>query len=165
MPSAYTYMERSFLSGEMRRERLMSWRRGPAVVPIAHPTRPGRARSLGYKAKQGVVVVRARVRRGGRRKMRFSGGRKTKHMGINRMTPAKSIQRIAEERAGTRYPNMEVVNSYWVAEDGHYHWYEVILADRVHPSVQANPTLAAIVSRRGRAHRGLTSAGRMGRGL
>jgi large subunit ribosomal protein L15e len=35
---------------------------------VPHPTRPDKARRLGYKAKQGYVVYRVRVRRGGRKK-------------------------------------------------------------------------------------------------
>jgi ribosomal protein L15E len=48
-------------------------------------------------------------------------------MGKNRITPAKSLQRIAEERASVKYPNMEVLNSYWVGHDGRQKWFEVIL--------------------------------------
>ena len=32
------------------------------------PSRPDKARRLGYKAKQGFVIYRARVRRGGRKR-------------------------------------------------------------------------------------------------
>ncbi|RXL68140.1 50S ribosomal protein L15e, partial [Citrobacter sp. AAK_AS5] len=77
-----------------------------------------RARALGYKAKQGIVVARVKVRRGGRKKSRYERNRKTSKIGVNSMTMAKSIQRIAEERAGRRFRIMEVLNSYWVAEDG-----------------------------------------------
>lgn len=160
MASAYSRMADSFRERSLRFERLQQWRKGPAAVRIARPTRLDRARRLGYRPKPGVVVVRARVRRGGRRKMRFRGGRKTKHMGVNRATPAKSIQRIAEERVSRKYPNMEVLNSYWVAEDGKHQWYEVILVDRSHPAVRADPQLGAVAARRGRAFRGLTRAGR-----
>jgi len=34
----------------------------------SRPSRPDKARRLGYKAKQGYVIYRARVRRGGRKK-------------------------------------------------------------------------------------------------
>ena len=36
---------------------------------MQHPSRPDKARRLGYKAKQGYVVYRVRVRRGGRKKL------------------------------------------------------------------------------------------------
>ena len=34
----------------------------------SRPSRPDKARRLGYKAKQGYVIYRVRVRRGGRKK-------------------------------------------------------------------------------------------------
>jgi large subunit ribosomal protein L15e len=79
----------------------------------------------------------------------------------------KSIQRIAEERAARKYPNMEVLNSYWVGEDGKHKWYEVILIDPCHPAIKADPQLNWLCTgkHRGRAFRGLTSAGKKGRGL
>jgi large subunit ribosomal protein L15e len=122
---------------------------------------------LGYKAKQGFVVARARVRRGGLRKPRFRAGRRPKRQGLNKITMAKSIQRIAEERVSRHYPNMEVLNSYWVGEDGRFKYYEVILVDPSHPAIASDPNLrwVAEAPHRDRAGRGLTSAGRKGRGL
>ena len=148
-------------------ERLQQWRREPAVVRIERPTRLDRARALGYKPKQGIVVVRVRVRRGGLRKQRPKNSKKPATLGVNKITMGKSIQRIAEERAARRYPNMEVLNSYWVGEDGKHKWYEVILIDPCHPANKADPQLNWLCTgkHRGRAFRGLTSAGKKGRGL
>lgn len=148
-------------------ERLQVWRREGSVVRIERPTRIDRARSLGYKAKQGIIVARIRVRRGGRSKPRYVRGRRTARMGMRRMTPAKSLQRIAEERASRKFPNMEVLNSYWVGEDGRYKWFEVILVDGHHPSIQSDRNLAWLTdpAHRGRAERGKTSAGTKGRGM
>ena len=86
-------------------------------------------------------------------------------MGVKKITPAKSIQRIAEERASRKHPNLEVLNSYWVGEDGKSKWYEVILMDRSHPSIQSDPELNWICdpSNRGRAFRGKTSAAKKSR--
>ena len=88
-------------------------------------------------------------------------------MGVRKKTPAKSLQRIAEERASRKFPNMEVLNSYWVGEDGRHRWYEVILVDGHHPAIRTDPHLSWVAERghRGRAERGLTSAGRKGRGM
>ncbi|OPZ42307.1 MAG: 50S ribosomal protein L15e [Euryarchaeota archaeon ADurb.BinA087] len=88
-------------------------------------------------------------------------------MGVNRMTAGKSLQRIAEERASVKYPNMEVLNSYWVGQDGKQKWFEVILVDGHHPSIKADRNLAWLNNpvHRGRAERGKTSAGRKGRGM
>ncbi len=146
-------------------ERRIKWRREPPVVRVDHPTRIDRARSLGYRAKQGITVVRVRVRKGGMRKSRYIRGRRTKRMGMHKITPKKSIQRIGEERAAKRYPNMEVLNSYWVGEDGKHKWHEVILVDPSHPAIKNDKKLSWITNpaHKGRAYRGKTSAGKKGR--
>ncbi len=172
-PSAYRYMARSFratLGDEgagLRHERLLSWRRDHTVTRLEHPTRLDRARAVGYRAKGGYVIARVRVRRGGQNKRAIIAGRRPKHKGILRMTLAKSLRRIAEERAAKHYPNLEVLNSYWVGEDGKQKFYEVILVDPVHPEILADPKIAWIADppHKGRAYRGLTSAGTEGRGL
>lgn len=147
--------------------RLQEWRREPSITRIEHPTRLDRARSLGYKAKQGIIVARVKVRRGGRRKSRYIRGRRTKHMGMHRITPGKSIQRIAEERAGRKFPNMQVLNSYWVGEDGKHKWYETILVDTSHPVIKSDKNLRWMsrANQKGRVFRGKTSAGMKGRGM
>jgi len=93
--------------------------------------------------------------------------RKPSKAGIKKITMGKSIQRIAEERVDRRHPNMEVLNSYWVGEDGRHKWYEVILVDRSHPQILADKELSFVAgpSHRSRAQRGKTSAGKRGRGL
>lgn len=148
-------------------DRMQVWRREGSVTRIDRPTRIDRARALGYKAKQGIAVVRVHVRRGGRRASRYVRARRSARMGKNSSTPGKSIQRIAEERASSRYPNMEVLNSYWVGQDGKLKYYEVILVDGHHPSIQSDKNLAWLANptHRGRAERGKTSAGRKGRGM
>lgn len=150
--------------GELWKQRLILWRREPATVKVKHSTRIDRARSLGYKAKQGVFIVRQRVKRGGHRRETYRGGKRTKRMGVN-LPLRKSYQIIAEERAQRKYPNCEVLNSYFVAKDGIYSWYEIIMVDRAHPSVLASKELRNVVLEKGRVHRGLTSAGRKSRGM
>jgi len=153
--------------GELMKQRLVKWRREPSVVRIEKPTRLDRARSLGYKAKQGVIVVRVRVRKGGRRKPRPDSGRRPKRMGVYGFAPAKSLRLIAEERAARKYPNLEVLNSYYVGEDGRYKWFEVILVDPNHPAIRNDPDLKWVAEKanRRRVFRGLTSAGKKMRGL
>ena len=131
---------------EVMMERAIVWRREPSSVRIDKPTRLDRARSLGYKAKHGIIVVRTRVRRGGRRKLRPVMGRRQKRMGVKKFTPAKSKQLIAEERTARKYPNMEVLNSYWVWQDGRYKWYEVILVDPNHPAIKSDKDLGWIAN-------------------
>lgn len=151
---------------KITRSRMRGWGRGPAIVRVPKPTKPSRARALGYKAKQGVVVVRVRVRKGGRRKPRPVRGRKPKRMGVTKFTPAKSLQWIAEERAARKYPNLEVLNSYRLGSDGKHEYFEVIMVDPHHPVVGSDPELSRIgLCGRGRVYRGLTMAGKKSRGL
>jgi large subunit ribosomal protein L15e len=149
------------------KQRIMEWRRQPTVVRIDKPTRLDRARALGYKAKPGVIVVRVRVRKGGLNRPRPRKGRRPKRMGVYGYAPAKSTRLIAEERAARKYPNLEVLNSYYVAEDGEYKWYEVILVDPHHPAICKDEDLGWICEKqhRRRVFRGLTSAGKKMRGL
>lgn len=150
-----------------QQQRLIQWRDEDNFLRVEKPLRLDRARSLGYKAKLGYTVVRAKVRRGGLRKPDFRGGRKASARGIVKITAKKNVQRIAEERTGKRFPNMEVLNSYWVGEDGKYHYFEVILVDPSHPSIMADPKINWITnpSTSRRVLRGKTSAGQRGRGL
>lgn len=151
--------------GELWRDRLVEWRREPSLVTVDNPTRIDRARSLGYKAKNGFTIVRGRIRRGGRKRRRPKGGRRPKRAGQSKFSPSKSHQRIVEERASRKYPNLEVLNSYRVAEDGSHKWFEVIMVDPDHPEIQSDDDISWIADERGRAERGKTSAGNRGRGL
>ncbi|NPB01956.1 MAG: 50S ribosomal protein L15e [Methanopyri archaeon] len=171
--SMYKYMREAWKRpkdsyvAEAQKERLPKWRKGPAVKRIKRPTRIERARRLGYKAKPGYVVVRVRVPKGGRRKPRPKKGRRPKRMGKNKFSPKKSKQWIAEERAQRKFPNLEVLNSYWVGEDGQYKYYEVIMVDPNHPQIKSDPRINWICQRsqKGRVFRGKTGAGKKGRGL
>lgn len=152
---------------QLQWERKQQWRQEGALERIDRPTRIDRARSLGYKAKQGVVLVRSRVRKGTARKSRFRAGRRSTRQGVRRIGRTKNTQRIAEERTSRKYPNLRVLNSYWVGEDGSNRWFEVILVDPHHPAIQNDQDLNWICepSQQNRAFRGLTSAGRQARGL
>ncbi|HLC66461.1 MAG TPA: 50S ribosomal protein L15e [Candidatus Nanoarchaeia archaeon] len=148
------------------RERLIQWRAEPVTVRIAHPTRLDRARSLGYKAKGGFVIVRQCVRSGGRQKPKFSRGRKPSKMRrINII--GMSYQWIAEQRAARKYPNLEVLNSYFVAKDSKSKWYEIILIDPHHPEILSDVQLRGLTKRAhaNRVFRGLTASGKRSRGL
>lgn len=153
------------LSKELRQLRLINWRRGPAVVRIRRPTRLDRARALGYRAKQGIFVVRVKVLRGGRRRERpLKKGRRSKRA-TGRKLVKKNYLWICEERANRRYRNCEVLGSYPLLKDGRYYFAEVILIDREHPMVKKDLKLRNIAKKRGRTFRGLTSQGRKSRGL
>src|SRR6056297_4363938 len=150
---------------ELQWQRKQEWRNQGAIERVDRPTRLDKARSQGYKAKQGVVVARVSVRKGGARKQRHKAGRRTKRQGVNRIGRRKSIQRIAEERASRKYRNLRVLNSYWVGEDGSQKWFEVILVDPNHPAIENDDDLKWIcdATHTNRAFRGKTSAGQRGR--
>jgi large subunit ribosomal protein L15e len=48
--------------------RTWEYRQLPAIHRCTRPSRPDKARRLGYKAKQGFVIYRVKVRRGGRKR-------------------------------------------------------------------------------------------------
>jgi large subunit ribosomal protein L15e len=152
---------------ELQWQRKQEWRQQGAIERIERPTRLDRARSLGYKAKQGVVLARVSVRKGSARKQRHEAGRRTKRQGVNRITRTKNLQRIGEERATRKFTNLRVLNSYWVGEDGSQKWFEVIMVDPNHPAIESDDDLSWICedTHDGRALRGLTSAGQRNRGL
>ncbi|MEM4152672.1 MAG: 50S ribosomal protein L15e [Candidatus Pacearchaeota archaeon] len=171
MRSAYSYISELWKRpkeslGKLWRERLIEWRKSETVVRVDKPTRLDRARALGYKAKPGFVIVRVRVRRGGHKRPRPRAGRRSKRMTI-RKTLKMNYRWIAEQRAARKFPNLEVLNSYWLAKDGNYAWYEVILVDPNRPEIKADKNIGWIASKKhkGRVFRGLTSAARKSRGL
>ena len=129
---------------EELKKRLIEWRKQPTVIRIEKPTKIYKARMLGYKAKQGIIVVRVRVRKGKMERERPDSGRRPKRMGTTRLTIKKSLRWIAEEKAQRKFPNLEVLNSYYVAEDGKYKWYEVIMVDPYHPAIKSDKNLSWI---------------------
>jgi len=117
------------------RDRVIGWRKQAAVTRIDKPSRLQRARRLGYKAKQGIIVVRMRVGTGGMRKQRPTGGRRPKHLGVTRIKADDDMKTVANRRAVQRYPNMKFLGSYFIYKDGKHYWFEVILADPSHPRI------------------------------
>ena len=123
------------------RERAIVWRKEEAATRIERPSRLLRARRLGYKAKQGIVVIRMRVGTGGMRKQRPRGGRRPKHLGVTRIKADDSMKIVAQRRVLERYPNMKLLGSYFLYKDGKHYWYEVILADPSHPRIAKDKEL------------------------
>jgi large subunit ribosomal protein L15e len=111
------------------------WRKEPTIHRIDSPTRLDRARALGYKAKQGIIVVRARVGRGGMRKQRPVSGRRPKHIGVTRIKQSESMKIVAQRRVAEKFVNLKVLGSYFLYQDGMYSWFEVILIDPNHPAI------------------------------
>jgi len=151
--------------------RLRTWelRQLPSVHRASRPTRPDKARKVGYKAKQGFVIYRSRIRRGDRKKRVVKGTvyGKPVHQGVNKQKAARNLRNIAEERVGRKISSMRVLNSYWVAEDARHKWFEVIMVDPYHKAIRDDPRINWMCkpTMKHRELRGLTAAGRKGRGL
>ena len=172
---AYKYLEeiwkkkQSDMMRYILRLRTWEYRQLPAIHRCSRPSRPEKARKLGYKAKQGYVVYRVRVRRGGRKKPVRKGivHGKPKSQGVVGLKNQVNLRAIAEQRVGKKLRALRVLNSYWVGQDATYKFFEVILVDPSHRAIRRDPKINWIcrpVFKR-REARGLTSAGKKYRGL
>uniref|UniRef100_G1DG86 Ribosomal protein L15 n=1 Tax=Capra hircus TaxID=9925 RepID=G1DG86_CAPHI len=172
---AYKYIQllwRKKLSDVMRsllRVRCWPSRQLSALHRAPRPTRPDKARRLGYKPKQGYVIYRIRGRRGRRKRPVPKGATygEPVHHGVNQLKFARSLQSVAGGRPARPCGALRVLNSYWVGEDSTYKFFEVILIDPFHKAIRRNPDTQWITRpvHKHREMRGLTSAGRKSRGL
>ena len=112
-----------------------------------------RAKKLGYRP--GMLVVTARINRGGRKAPMPNHGRSTTKMLKTKTTPM-SLGNILEKRVSRRYSNLQVLNSYEIYRTGQHKWFNVILFESAIDGSRAP---------KGRAERGLTSCGRKNRKL
>jgi large subunit ribosomal protein L15e len=164
----YHYIREGWKNPDIKllRQRMIDWRTGDSVVKVEKPLRLDRARTLGYKAKKGFIILRVRVRRGGHKRVRPSKGRKVKNLTI-RKNLDMSYQTIAERRAAKHFKNLEVLNSYKLGKDGVYYFYEVILVDVSRPEIKNDKTINWICSpkNKNRVLKGLTSSAKKSRGL
>ena len=172
---AYKYLEelwRKKQSDVMRfvlRLRAWEFRQLPVIHKCQRSSRPEKARKLGYKRKQGFVIYRIRIRRGGRKKPVSKGCvyGKPSNQGINKIKAARSHRVICEERVATKCRNLRVLNSYWVGQDATFKFFEIIMVDPSHKAVRRDPRhnwMATSAGKR-RECRGTTSAGKKHRGL
>lgn len=172
---AYKYMEELYKKKQsdvlrfILRIRCWEYRQLSVVHRASRPSRPDKARRLGYKAKQGFVIYRIRIRRGGRKRKVRKGQvcGKPASQGVNHLKPNRSLQAIAEGRIGRACPNLRVLNSYWINQDSIYKYFEVILVDPSHKAIRGDPKVNWICKpvHKHRECRGLTSATRKSRGL
>ncbi|KAF7495739.1 60S ribosomal protein L15 [Sarcoptes scabiei] len=173
---AYKYMQeiwRHKQSDVMRfllRVRTWQYRQMNVIVRCPRPTRPEKARRLGYKAKQGFLIYRVRVRRGGRKRQVPKGATygKPKNHGVNELKPKRNLQAIAEERVGRRVAHaLRVLGSYWVGQDSTFKFYEIICVDPFHKAIRRDAKINWICNavHKHRELRGLTSSGKKYRGL
>jgi len=172
---AYKYLEELYRKKQsdvlrfLLRIRCWEYRQLPSLHRASRPTRPDKARRMGYKAKQGYIIYRVRVKRGGRKRPAKKGivYGKPANQGINQLKFERSLRSIAEERVGRRCGNLRVLNSYWVNQDATYKYYEIILVDPSHNAIRNDPRIKWICApvMKHRELRGMTATGRKSRGL
>mmetsp|Transcript_65809 Transcript_65809/g.148493 ORF Transcript_65809/g.148493 Transcript_65809/m.148493 type:complete len:205 (+) Transcript_65809:88-702(+) len=172
---AYKYMEelwkkkQSDVMRYLHRLRTWEYRQLPVLHRASKPSRPDKARRMGYKAKQGYVIYRVRVRRGDRKKRVAKGivYGKPCHQGVNKWKATRSLKTVAEGRVGRKCGSLRVLNSYWVAQDALHKWFEVIMIDPFHKVIRDDPRINWICKpvMKHRECRGLTAAGKKSRGL
>ncbi|KAI8372443.1 ribosomal protein L23/L15e core domain-containing protein [Blakeslea trispora] len=149
---AYKYLEelsrkkQSDVSRFLLRVRCWEYRQLNVIHRASRPSRPDKARRLGYKAKQGFVIYRIRVRRGGRKRPVPKGA--------------------TYERVGRKCANLRVLNSYWINQDATYKYFEVILVDPSHKAIRRDARINWIANpvHKRREARGLTAVGKKSRG-
>jgi len=153
----------------LSRVRTWEYRQLPAIHRASRPSRPDKARRLGYRAKQGFVMMRVRIKRGGR-KRRVSKGicyGKPSTSGVNKWKHARNFKAMAEERVGRKIGALRLLNSYWVAQDAVHKWFEVVMVDPMHKCIRDDARINWICNpvHKHRELRGLTAAGKRSRGL
>ena len=97
---------------------------------IRVPSRPHRARTLGYKNKNHMILVRARIRRGGTAPMIPDKSRTPSNIGKHR-TRDIPLSKILAQRVSRKYPTLRVLNYYPIQKDGKYLYYQYIMYDPV----------------------------------
>ncbi|KAJ3179476.1 60S ribosomal protein L15 [Gaertneriomyces sp. JEL0708] len=172
---AYKYLEELYKKKQsdvlrfLLRVRCWEYRQLNVIHRASRPSRPDKARRLGYKAKQGYVIYRIRVRRGNRKRLAPKGQvyGKPGSQGITQLKYQRAARSTAEERVGRKCPNLRVLNSYWVNQDATYKFFEVILVDPQHKAIRRDPRINWICKpvHKHRESRGLTAIGKKNRGI
>jgi len=172
---AFKYLEELYRKKQsdvlrfLLRVRCWEYRQLGSIVRVPRSTRPDKARNLGFRSKQGYIIYRVRVRRGGRKRPVHKGKTfgKPKNQGVTGLKYNRNYQSMAEERVGRRIPGLRVLNSYWINSDATYKYFEVILVDPFHKTIRRDARINWIAKpvMKHRELRGLTSAGRKARGL
>ncbi|KAA8565328.1 hypothetical protein EYC84_011045 [Monilinia fructicola] len=124
------------------------------VHRASRPSRPDKARRLGYKAKQGYFQ---RVPPTESQPTRVLTNLSTKDPSS---PPLRSV-------SVARCANLRVLNSYWINQDSTYKYFEIILVDPQHKAIRRDPRINWIVNpvHKHRESRGLTATGKKSRGL
>lgn len=172
---AYKYVEELYKRKQsdvlrfLQRIRCWEYRQLKAIHRASRPSRPDKARRLGYRAKQGYVIYRIRIRRGGRKRQVRKGqvmGKPAGH-GVNQLKPTRSLRCLAEERAGRKLGGLRVLTSYWETHDATFKSFEVIREDPHHKAIRRDARInwIAKTTMKHREMRGLTGAGKKSRGI
>ena len=102
---AYKYMSEIYRKKQsdvlryLLRIRCWQYRQLTKVHRVQRSTRPDKARRLGYKNKQGYVIYRIAMRRGGRKRPAPKGAPMCKPKtsgGVKQQKPVRNLQSIAE---------------------------------------------------------------------
>ena len=109
------------------------------------------------------------MRRGGRKRPVAKGITygKPGGEGINQLKNQRGHRAIAEARAERALGGLRVLNSYWVAQDSSFKFFEVILVDPMHKAIRRDARINWIcaAAHKNRAQRGLTAGAKRSRGL
>merc|ERR1712183_764128 len=173
---AYKYLEevwrrkQSDLIRFVLRVRTWEYRQLNVIHKCQRPGRPDKARKLGYKRKQGYVLYRIHIRRGGRKRPVQKGcvyGKPRNSGRLRKIKKPRTHKSIAEERVARKCSNLRVLNSYWVGQDASFKFYEVILVDPHHKAIRRDPRINWICApvHGHRELRGLTTTGKKARGM
>lgn len=110
---AYRYVQELYRKKQsdvlryLLRIRCWQYRQLTRLHRAPRPSRPDKARRLGYRAKQGFLIYRISVRRGGRKRPVHKGCTygKPKSHGVNELKPYRNLQSVAEVRLNKKKPN------------------------------------------------------------
>lgn len=153
----------------MTRISLVEARQNEIVHRKEQPSFLERARTLGYKAKQGYSVWGVRIRKGDAIRSFSNGNTRGKcvNAGIHQIKPSLNKQAEAEQIIGRQLGGLRLLGSYKIGQDARYHHYEVIMVDATHNAIRNDRKINWICDavHKHREMRGLTSAGRKARGL
>jgi len=78
------------------------------------------------------------------RRKKAGAGRRPKHAGLIRMKADVNMRQTSEKRVSEKFPNLKILNSYFLYKDGKNAWYEVILIDPHNPSVMSDKDVGSL---------------------
>ena len=94
------------------------------------PCRPWKARILGYKNTGKMIVVQARISKGGVKPPAPKGGRSPGNLGRVRSRDLPKSKILAQRVCKKYKASHNLLNYYLLSKDGQNYYYEFILYDR-----------------------------------